>query len=127
MAAGIVAFLYCRQTLWSNPQSVFFNSDRAHEFRYSAERLQDGRAYINATDSHNQTSASHTQNQPVMCVGMVTAKRRKEQYLDDTIGTMLVGLTPEERSAINVRLLFADFVPDRHPDWDKDWLNLVDW
>jgi hypothetical protein len=58
---------------------------------------------------------------------MVTVKRNKVQYLNDTIGSMLVGLTPEERSAIDVRLLFADFDASIHPEWNELWLKKLDW
>ncbi|KAL0941135.1 uncharacterized protein CTRU02_203898 [Colletotrichum truncatum] len=39
---------------------------------------------------------------------------------------MLAGLTPEERSALDVRVLFTHAQPEKHPDWNKQWLGLVD-
>ena len=48
------------------------------------------------------------------------------QYLNETVGSLLVGLTAEERSTLNVQILFVDLKPHAHPDWDHKWLNLVD-
>lgn len=38
---------------------------------------------------------------------------------------MLTGLTAEERSVINLQLVFADSDPARHPEYNQTWLNVV--
>ena len=53
-------------------------------------------------------------------------KRKRVDYLNDTIGSMLVGLTDEERAVVNVQLLFADPDPAQHPEFNKTWLHVVD-
>jgi hypothetical protein len=78
---------------------------------------------LNATSPKQEPAAN-----PVICIGMVTVKRKqKMDYLNATIGSMLVGLTAEERSAINIQLLFADPDPAQHPEWNKEWLKAVDY
>jgi hypothetical protein len=62
-----------------------------------------------------------------MCVGIVTVKRKHVDYLNGTIGSMLMGLTDEERAVLNVQLLFADPTPARHPEFNQTWLDLVDY
>lgn len=62
-------------------------------------------------------------NDPVICAGIVTVKRDPLQYLNKTIGSMLAGLTDEERSAMHIRLLFAETEPQMHPDYRQHWLD----
>lgn len=48
------------------------------------------------------------------------------EYLNTTVGSMLVGLSRKERSVIHVRLLFADTDPRDHPDYGRQWLERLD-
>ncbi|KAK5174464.1 NADH-dependent flavin oxidoreductase [Saxophila tyrrhenica] len=126
--AGVVTLLYCWTTLWAAPQSWFFNADSAYEYRYTDHRLLESGAFIKAANaSEHTTPARVSKNQPVMCVAMTTIKRKKTQYLSDAAGSMLVGLTPEERSAIEARLIFVDLNATLHPQWDDPWLDVFDW
>jgi len=63
---------------------------------------------------------------PVICAGIVIVRRSSVQYLNTTVGSMLVGLSREERSAIHVMLLFADTDPRDHPDFGQQWLERLD-
>jgi hypothetical protein len=64
---------------------------------------------------------------PVICAAFVTVKREGKQYFPEAVGSMLEGLYPQERAALNVSVLFADTDPNRHPDYHAPWLPaLVD-
>lgn len=66
-----------------------------------------------------------------MCIAYVTIKRdmqdRNEgrQYIDGALGTMVDGLSKEERKRLWVYVLFADMDPSVHPLWDEEWLGRV--
>ena len=127
-----IAFVFCRHAFWRDPHSWFFDGSRAYEFEYTDHRREEARGLIAIANDTQDSSPvfAKSNNEPVICAGMVTVKRRGVQYLEDTLGSMLAGLTPEERSAIEVRLLFAnttDSAPQApHPDYNKPWLDLLD-
>lgn len=70
-------------------------------------------------------------NVPDMCIAYVTIKRdmqdRNEgrQYIDAALGTMVDGLSEEERRRLWIYVLFADLDPSVHPLWEEEWLGRV--
>ena len=127
--AWLVAYVYCKQTFWRDPDSWFYNASTVYDVKYSHERQIEARQFIVAANNSNENVPTHNSSptqDPIICIGIVTVKRKAIQYLNDTIGSMLVGLTNEERSAISVQLLFADSTPFNHSDWDSQWLNELD-
>ncbi|KAA8565131.1 hypothetical protein EYC84_010879 [Monilinia fructicola] len=66
-----------------------------------------------------------------MCIAYVTIKRdmqdRNEgrQYIDAALGTMVDGLSEEERRRLWIYVLFADLDPSVHPLWEEEWLGRV--
>lgn len=129
----LVAFVFSQNAFWRDPHSWFFDSDRAYTFEYTNHRRQEARSWVTAAnDSRNaiESFRPHSNNEPVICAGIATVKRRGVQYLNGTVGSMLAGLTAEERSAVNVRLLFANTsVEDpqgHHPNYNETWLRALD-
>lgn len=57
---------------------------------------------------------------------MATYKRPERQYLNESLGSLLVGLTPEERRALHIKVLFSHTDPWTHPDWNRTWLRVLD-
>lgn len=129
LVALLLSILYLRHVLWNEPRSAFFNGADAYEYRYTQYRLSQAREYISAANTTHMASAKPaiSHNQPVICAAMMTIKRKQIQYVSDSVGSMLEGLTAEERSAINVRLLFANIDAEIHPNWNDTWLNAIDW
>jgi hypothetical protein len=129
LVALLLTSLYLYHVLWNEPRSWFYNQSGAYEYRYSAHRLGEAREFIstaNATqDVVNNAKGFH--NEPVMCIAMMTIKRQHTQYVSDTMGTILAGLTVEERSAIDLRLIFGNVDPEVHPNWNETWLSSLDW
>lgn len=128
--AWFVLFLYSKHRFWRDPESAFFREEGVYELQYSRERQDKALDLVHARNQSSQGEAARQQPSanPVICVGMVTVKRQeKMDYLNGTIGSMLLDLTDEERDAISIQLLFADSEPARHPGWDQPWLdNTVD-
>ncbi|KAG9663105.1 hypothetical protein KCU64_g1534, partial [Aureobasidium melanogenum] len=115
----LMAFFYCKHQFWRDPHSAFFDSSIVYDQHYSNVRGQAGLELLSALNP----LASVPSPDPVICVGIVTVKRDPVQYLNKTIGSMLAGLTVEERSAIHIRLLFAETEPQMHPDHNQRWLS----
>lgn len=131
--ATFVAFLlvylalirYCSYVYYRDPTSYFFNPGRAYERRYSVGRQDDAESYI-----HNANTSIFPRLAPKnlkMCVGIATVAREGEQYVRSTIGSLLDGLTPEDRAGIYLGVLIAHTNPEIHPIYGQQWLtNVVD-
>jgi hypothetical protein len=113
-----------------DPTSFFFNPRKGYAPRYSAIRRQQAEdfleSYHNAT-SHDIVKSGHERNRK-LCVGIPSFKREGVHYLRDTIGSLLEGLTPEERQEIYLIVFIPHSNPNVHPEYNEDWLpGLVDY
>ncbi|EED16772.1 conserved hypothetical protein [Talaromyces stipitatus ATCC 10500] len=123
-----LTFGWCKVRFWRDPHSAFFDDTHVYDLKYSLTREHEARQFISAynaqTDGPPALKASPT---PVVCVAVTTVKRDGVNYLDASVGSLLAGLYPQERSALSVNVLFADTDPRKHPSWEQQWLNsLVD-
>jgi len=76
---------------------------------------------------NTDTSLGKVSENPEICAAFVTVRRDGKQYIDVAVGSMLEGLTDEERSKLYSYVFFANTDPAVHPTWDKPWLrNAVD-
>ena len=122
------AFQYCKYRLWRDPHSAFFNSDHVYDFVYSDYRKSEAESFVRAANSTiNAESRFLAGNDPVVCAAYATVKRPQLQYLTGSVGSMLQGLSRQEREALYLYLLFADTDPGKHPEWNALWIsNIVD-
>jgi hypothetical protein len=111
---------YCRHAYYRDPTSKFFDPTRAYERMYSSDRIKEAEAFI---ESANLLPAGPepSQQTPVMCIGVATVARRREQYVHQTIGSLLDGLTTTERSSIYLNVLVGHTDPSKHPAWGEKW------
>ncbi|KAJ4309390.1 hypothetical protein N0V94_008955 [Neodidymelliopsis sp. IMI 364377] len=112
-----------------DPTSFFFNPRKGYAPRYSAIRRQQAEdfleSYHNAT-SHDIVKSGHERNRK-LCVGIPSFKREGVHYLRDTVGSLLEGLTPEERQEIYLIVFIPHSNPNVHPEYNEEWLpGLVD-
>ncbi|KAJ9656646.1 hypothetical protein H2201_008473 [Coniosporium apollinis] len=136
-------FLHCRHALWRDPHSAFFNDKHVYELDYSRHRIEEANKFIqmaNATPEPNRDAEGTPESvdepvmgigegghKPVLCAAFVTVRRERKQYFPEAIGSMLAGLYPQERAALNLTVLFADTEPMVHPNWKDPWVqNVVD-
>jgi GR25 family glycosyltransferase involved in LPS biosynthesis len=135
----LFGFSYGRLFLWRDPHSAYFRSESVYDLDYSAVRQNQSREFIaqvtrdaaeNLDNGAGEGRMSKAGDTPALCAMFVTVRRESETarlYLADAVGSMLAGLDPRERTALNLSLLFADTDPTRHPDWDAPWVKaLVD-
>lgn len=122
--AWLVLFGLLKERLWRDPRSGFFEDATVYDLGYSAVRQEEARIWTATQESnpgHNYNSS--TGHDPLICAAFVTYNRPGRQYLNESIGSMLAGITTNERDVLNLRLLFAHSDPTVHPDWDRTWLG----
>lgn len=120
-------FAACKHLLWRDPHTAFFSEDGVYDLDYSSFRQAEAHEYIAQaeTGAHNQTVKPRTGTASI-CAAITTFNRKGHQYLNETVGSMLAGLTNEERNELEVQLLFAHVDSTVHPNWDARWLNTLD-
>ena len=125
IALWLLAFTYCNFRYWRNPHSAFFHSEHVYDLEYSAYRQEEARAYQKgATTDVGLPKAGKS---PEICAAITTIKREGLQYLEDTVGSLLAGLTEAERAKVWITIFFADTDPEIHPMYHEPWIrNAVD-
>ncbi|KOC07182.1 integral membrane protein [Aspergillus flavus AF70] len=64
---------------------------------------------------------------PTICVSFATVKWDGYDYFEASVGSLLEGLDPRERSTLCLNILFRDTDPSRNPSWGQKWTDrLVD-
>lgn len=122
----LLAFFYCKHRFWRDPHSAFFDSSTVYDLRYSRLRQMEAVKYVNDANLNRNLRPHLPSPNPVICAAFVTVRREPIQYLNESIGSLLSGLTSEERNALSIRLLFANTDPSIHPHWNETWLHLSD-
>lgn len=64
------------------------------------------------------------QSSPSICLGVATIARTKEQYIRRAIGSLLEGLTNDQRGSIH-SAVFAQTDRSQHPIYNEPWLKYV--
>ncbi|RDW82956.1 transmembrane protein [Coleophoma crateriformis] len=121
VACWLVAFQYCRYAFWRNPHSAFFQSEHVYDLQYSNYRKQQALEYI-ADNGAEDTPQHNLASPPEVCAAFVTVKR-EIQYVEAAIGSLLEGLTGEERENLHAYVLFANSDPTIHPTYSQPWLR----
>ena len=114
-------FQYCRVSYYRDPTSYFFNPTRAYAPGYSERRKEQAAAFVqDELNLPNKRLSSDTT--PKLCVGIASIAREGVHYLHYAAGSVLHGLTVEERQEIILITLLAHANSSRHPDADSIWL-----
>ena len=133
-AAGIftavyfVALIYVRSITTRDPGSWFFNPRTAYAPSYRSVRSRQAESFIVSADTaapfHRST---HSEGPPNLCVGIPSIARKGARYLRTTVGSLLEGLTPQERDGIHLIVFIPHSDPEVHPAFHEPWLaNLAD-
>lgn len=126
----LLSGLYILIVLWyyfasaRDPTSLFFDKRRAYSREYSITRVREAHEYIKHIESGAATPKSGV-NSPILCVGVATVARRGEQYVNTTIGSIVEGLSTEERGQIFLNVLVAHTDSHQHPDFSRRWLHEI--
>jgi hypothetical protein len=112
---------YCRHANYRDPTSSFFDPASAYKPIYSAHRIREADAYV---ESAELLPRPRTSGEPLtMCIGVATVARSGEQYVQRTIGSLLEGLTDEERSSLYLTILIGHTAPSKHPISREKWIE----
>ncbi|KAI4247651.1 MAG: hypothetical protein L6R42_009556, partial [Xanthoria sp. 1 TBL-2021] len=104
-----------------DPTSFFFDPSKGYQWVYSSKREKQADAFI---DSANRAGGQpSSQSSPSICLGVATIARTKEQYIRRTIGSLLQGLTDDQRGSIHLAVFFAQTDPSQHPIYNEPWLK----
>jgi hypothetical protein len=120
----LVSLSYYHGTSSRDPSSFFFDADHAYQRRYSSKRVQEAVSFI--SNASNAVPPTREPNeQPRLCVGIVSVCRRGDQYIGLTVGSLLHGLTEDERKEMLLYLRIAHTNASDHPVYSEKWVETL--
>lgn len=124
LAFWLVALFQYYSISTHDPSSAFFSENHGYDKAYSFTRESEALSFIaNASDS--PTATSPPPSKPSLCLGVATVARPNTQYITHTIGSLLEGLTPEERAQIHFIFFVAHTDPQVHPVYQEAWTRTL--
>ena len=124
----LTAIFYTRSIAYRDPTSAFFDPHRGYIPSYSAVRQDQAEAFIIASKTDlTRTRPKEQSHQKKLCVGIPSVARNGTTYLRSAVGSLLDGLSEQERSYIHLVVFIAQTDPSVHFAYKKNWLhNLTD-
>ncbi|KJX97493.1 integral membrane protein [Zymoseptoria brevis] len=117
--------LHVRNASSSDPGSWFFNPTTGYSRKYSAIRQLQAERFIEAAESTPPYTKTHQAKG--LCVGVPSIARDGARYLRNTVGSLLSGLSQQERDGVYFMVLIPHSDPSIHPAMHEPWLsNVVD-
>jgi N-Acetylglucosaminyltransferase-IV (GnT-IV) conserved region len=123
-ALYLFALFLLSHTSYRDPTSYFFDSHRAYEKIYSLKRVEEAEAFIYTANGGAPRHKSSL-DIPLLCIGVATVGRRGDQYVSFTVGSLLEGLSEEERSNVFLDLLIGHTEPAQHPVFAQKWVETL--
>lgn len=116
--------LYCVNSISSrDPTSVFFNPRVGYTPRYSAIRKAQAEDFVHAVANGSALVDPVAKNiKKRLCVGIPSIARKGVRYVDAAVGSLLEGLTAEERSEIYLMVFVPHPDPTVHSAYNEKWL-----
>ena len=118
-----LAIAYLSHTNRRDPTSAFFDPQYGYDRRYSLQRHHEAETFI---DKANASAPRPPRlNGLEMCIGIATIGRPGQQYVRATIGSLLEGLSDEERDEVSLITFVAQTDPHQHPIFGEPWLETL--
>ena len=125
----MIALLIARNIAVNDPGSWFFDPKTAYKARYTKIRQIQAESFVDIANVSTfwRPDRDRLETRTVrMCIGILSVAR-DPRYLDATVGSLLDGLTTDERDELHVIALLPYFDPTKHSAYREPWLhNLVD-
>ncbi|KAI9838477.1 MAG: hypothetical protein M1837_002469 [Sclerophora amabilis] len=124
-ALYLIVIQTCRILFSRDPTSWFFDAETGYTQDYSSIRRHQADAFISAADASN---VSHRITDPTtakLCVGVASVARGGPRYFRTSVGSLLEGLTEDERQGLYLILFIAHTEPTVHPAYAEKWLHNV--
>jgi hypothetical protein len=119
--SALIVVFYLYGISSRDPGSFFFDQNTAYARRYSSIRQEQAEHFIKialTTPGHGRSAT------PVpLCVGIPSIARDNVRYLGTTVGSLLQGLSSEERDGIHLVVFIAHTEPSVHPTYQEAWLE----
>ena len=119
----LAIYQYCYYAYSRDPTSFFFDASKGYQRVYSSKRESQANEFIKTANISTNMLNPHPN--PSICLGIATVARSEVQYIDRTIGSLLAGLTDDQRSSIHLAVFFAQTNPRQHPTYNEPWLKNV--
>ena len=120
----LVALFLVSRASYRDPTSSFFDSNRAYERWYSTKRVKEAESFIDSAGAGIPSEQSSL-FRPLLCVGVATVARRRDQYVSLTVGSLLEGLSADERKDIFLDVLIGHTDPLQHPAYSLKWIQTL--
>lgn len=125
VALYLFALYYLQVHAARDPTSLFFDPRHAYVPGYSTFRQREAEDFVATAASAPsaplaETPMSTIHNQ-TLCVGIASVARDGATYLRATIGSLLEGLSAQERDDIYLVLFIAHTDPTAHPAYSETW------
>lgn len=124
--AYLTTLLYFHHIAWRDPTSIFFDPNAAYDTKYSDVRFKQSETFILDTTRPQFAIANSSRNElstPDICIGIPSVARAGARYLRSAIGSLLEGLTEDERARIHLKVFIANTDPTVHPAYNETWLH----
>ncbi|KAL4867474.1 hypothetical protein BDV12DRAFT_171261 [Aspergillus spectabilis] len=121
----LLSLRYYHGVSFRDPTSFFFDPSRAYTKQYSSKRIAEAETYLSAASAVAPPTRLPEDPEPTVCIGIVTVRRRGDQYVGLTVASLLDDLTDSERNKILLYLLIGNTNPTDHPVYSEKWLETL--
>lgn len=122
LVSYLIAWEYARFVSARDPTSYFVDPDIAYGQKYTAHRIEQSNAYI----AHTKTAGvKNAADPPYLCIGIVTVQRKGARYFKTAMGSLLDGMSTDERKEVELITYVANTDPKTHMAWNETWLRDV--
>ena len=124
IALWLLLYEYCSYANQRDPTSYFFNQAKGYDRQLSLQYEGLAHDYIVKHNTTGKTFESSTP--PLLCLGVATIARPSgPQYVRNTIGSLLQGLSEDDRSEVHLTTFIAHTNASQHPIYHEPWLKAV--
>jgi hypothetical protein len=119
----VVVIYSIRSVSERDPTSVFFSPRAGYTPAYSTIRKEQAEEFISAVSNLTGNFAPKADKEvKKLCVGIPSIARKGARYLRTAVGSLLEGLTPEERDEVALIVFIPRSAPAIHPAYTEQWL-----
>jgi hypothetical protein len=88
-------------------------------------RTQQAIDYVDAVSANPQKYARAVSKNPQFVIGIGTVQREETQYVKAAVGSLLQGLTKEERDQFHLSFFIAHTDPNLHSAFNESWFHTL--
>ncbi|KAK4661469.1 uncharacterized protein QC763_701950 [Podospora pseudopauciseta] len=109
---------------YDDPSSIFYSETASYTPRHSKLLSHQADLYL-ANPPPRPPPPSDENDNKFLCIGIPSINRTTQSFLKHTIGTLLLPLSPAQRSSVHLVVLLADRPAAKHSAYGEGWLEKV--